>query len=259
MMKIRNINLVLFSFFLIILIALPILCVDRYLSHPDAPWQLTPFNADSLSAYYKEHYMQLKPDAIVPMLQDSSRPLVMVLVDGWGVPYDESSLKYDFDFFANGNPIFMLHRRLLQYTVHAENVEYKRGFSEGVFLERGDSVSCERKSQFQSPFFKQIFCCLNCDDFKMLQVLDSLVADKSWNSIAWTVKSTRNGDDVVRYRLLKGLSEVASRHPDVQFVIQGTHRPILGSPDVRRQYLAPWVPVVFINCGLKESVLKQPQ
>ena len=258
-MKKRNINLVLFSLFLAFLISLPILCVDRYMSHPDYPWQLVPFGADSLSQHYKERYVQLKPDAIMRSLQDTAKPLVMVLVDGWGVPYDENLLEGDFAHFTGKNVSFAVHKRLLQHTSHAEAVEYKQGFSKGVFLEIGDSSACAKKRQEQSSHFKQTICCEKCNETRAAATLDSLISlvnDSTWNSVAWTIRETREGDRDKLQSLLKNLSEIAIKHPDVQFVIQGTHRPLLGTPETRRKHLAPWVPVVLINCSLSGSASK---
>ena len=254
----RKINLFFFSLFLAVLISLPIFCVDRYLSHPDIPWQLVPFNADSLSQRYKENYLQLKPDALVLKLQDSSKPLVMVIIDGWGVPYDESLLKKDFDFFAPLKASFATHKRLLQHTSHAENVEYKRGFKEGILLENGDSYVCARKSREQACHFGQTLCCQDCNDLRAVDALDSLISTGSWKKIAWTAHETREGDRDKLHDLLKELVALIDRYPDVQFVIQGAHRPLLGLPEVRRKYLAPWVPVVFVNCLPKKSALIEP-
>ena len=252
MMKKRNINLILFSIFLAFLISLPILCVDRYLSHPDIPWQLAPFNADSLSHIYKEKYTQLGSDALILSIQDSSRPVVMVLVDGWGVPYDESLLDDDFAKFNKDKIVFSLHKRLLQRTTYAENVEYKQGFINGILLETGDSTTCAEKDREQGSHFKQTLCCINCDDIQALATLDSLTKDGSWKRIAWTTRETREGDRGKLHTMLQELSKMATKHPNIQFVIQGAHRPILGAPDTRRKYLAPWVPAVFVNCSLKE-------
>ena len=257
-MKKRNINLVLFSLFLAFLISLPILCVDRYTSHPDYPWQLVPFGADSLSQHYKERYVQLKPDAIIKSLQDTTKPVVMILVDGWGVPYDEKLLETDFAHFTGKNVSFALHKRLLQHTSHAETVEYKQWVAKGVFLGTGDSLACEKIEREQSALFKQVVCCENCDETRAVATLDSLVslaADSTWN-IAWTVHETREGDRGKLQSLLKNLSGIAGQHPNIQFVVQGTHRPLLGTPETRRKYLAPWVPVVFINSSFSESALK---
>lgn len=252
-MKMRNINLALFSLFLASLVSLPILCVDRYMSYPDYPWQLVPFGADSLSQHYKKSYPTLDAKALVTQLNDSTKSVVEVLIDGWGVPYEEKILEQDFSFFKQKGATFVMHRRLLGYTLHAENVEYRTGFAGGTFLMQGDSSICLQRADSTYWEFERGFCCVNCGDSKIISVIDSLLSDPVQVKIGWTVRSTREGDRETLHEVLLGLSDVASRHPDVQFIIQGTHRPILGTPETRRKYLAPWVPAVFINCELKES------
>ncbi len=250
-MKMRNINLVLFSLLLLSLISFPILCVDRYLSHPDRPWQLVPFGADSLSQIYKSQYQVLGPQALTTHLADSSKATVMVLVDGWGVPYDETMLDDDFRILRDANTTFAMHKRLLGHTTYAENVEYKVRFSKGVLIANGDSAACTKAESEQGFHFKKTICCENCNDTQAVAMLDSLITDTTWEKIGWTVRSTREGNRETLREVLQGLSDMISRHPDVQFIIQGTHRPTLGTPETRRKYLAPWVPAVFINCELK--------
>lgn len=251
-MKKRNINLIIFSLFLASLISLPILCMNKYLSHPDYPWQLVPFGADSLSKHYKDNYPTLDAKALIPRLGDSTKSVVEVLVDGWGVPYDEIILAHDFAIFKQNKVSFAMHKRLLGYTSHVENVEYRTGFAGGIFLLQGDSLACSQRVDSTYWDFERSLCCVDCSDVKMIATVDSLLSDSVHVKLGWTVRSTREGDRETLHSLLRGLSDMASRHPDVPFIIQGTHRPILGTPETRRKYLAPWVPAVFINCKLKE-------
>lgn len=251
-MKNRNINLFLFSLFLTVIVSLPILCVDRYLPRTDAPWQLIPFGADSLSQKYRNQYSIFEQHALRIHVKDSTKSMVEVLVDGWGVPYDEKMLEQDFALFEENKSTFAVHKRLLGHTSHAENVEYRTGFAGGIFLMQGDSLTCSQRSDSTYWRFDYGFCCVNCSDAKMIAVVDSLLSDSAQVKLGWTVRSTREGDRETLHEVLRGLSDVANRHPNVQFIIQGTHRPILGTPETRRKYLAPWVPAVFINCALKK-------
>lgn len=255
-MKSRNINLALFSLFLAIIIFLPIVCVDRYRSNSDAPWQLVPFDADSLSITYKSRYQIIDQHALSMHLEKTSRTTAMILIDGWGVPYDNKMLEDDFDILQGASTVFAMHKRLLGYTSHAENVEYRQAFAEGALIADGDSLTCKKKEDKQGGHFKQTICCENCNDKQTLAMLDSLVTDSTWNKVAWTVRSTNEGNRETLHNVLREIANIATRHPEVQFIIQGTHRPILGTPETRRKYLAPWVPAIFINCKLKESVEK---
>ncbi len=230
----RNINLLLFSLFLALLISVPILHLDEGRSirggWSQGPWHLLPFGADSLSQHYKDRHQVLDEKPLASLLQDSTRPFVMILVDGWGVPYDESLLEADFQMLGEKNVSYAVHKRLFQTTSFAESIEYGSDFKDGIVITGDDSAGCAK--------------------------IDSLISEGSWNRIAWTARGTHEGDREKLHELLKVLSELAGRHPDVQFVIQGTHRPILGSPETRRMYLAPWVPAVFINCNLEQSIVR---
>ena len=255
-MKMRNINLAFFSLFLAIIILLPIVCVDRYRSNPDVPWQLVPFDADSLSIAYKSQYQIIDYHALSTQLKNPSRTTAMVLIDGWGVPYDEKMLEEDFGILQGASTTFAIHKRLLGYTSHAENVEYRQAFSEGVLIADGASLTCKKIEDKQGGHFKQTICCENCNDKQTLAMLDSLVMDSTWNKVAWTVRSTSEGNRETLHNVLREIANIATRHPEIQFIVQGTHRPLLGTPETRRKYLAPWVPAAFINCQLKKSAAK---
>lgn len=230
----RNINLLLFSLFFALLISVPILGLDKGISiragWNQEPWHLIPFGADSLSQHYKDHYQVLDEKPLASLLQDTTKPLVMILVDGWGIPYDESLLEADFQIFSGNGVAYAVHKRLFQTTSYAESIEYGSDFKGGIVITGDDSTGCAK--------------------------IDSLISESSSSRIAWTVRSTREGDRDKLHNLLKEISAMAAKHPDVQFIVQGTHRPILGTPETRRKYLAPWVPAVFINCNLKESAMK---
>lgn len=253
-MKHRNINLILFSVILVFLISIPFVSKNLFVTNQDAPWQFTPFNSgDSLSIIYKERYRILDQQALIHQIKDKASTTVSVMIDGWGVPYDERMLEQDFALFEENKSSFAIHKRLLGFTSHAENVEYRSEFAGGTFLMQGDSSTCLRRADSSYWEFERSFCCANCDDSKMIAVVDSLLSDSTQTKIGWTVRSTREGDREKLHEILRKLSDVVNQHPDVQFIIQGTHRPILGAPETRRMYNAKWVPAVFINCELKES------
>lgn len=228
----RNINLLLFSLFLALLVSVPILHLDKGISirggWSQGPWHLLPFGADSLSQHYKDRYQVLDEKPLASLLQDSTKPLVLILVDGWGVPYDESLLEADFQVIGGKRVSYAVHKRPFQTTSYAESVEYGSEFKDGIVLDSDDSTGCVK--------------------------IDSLISEGSWNRIAWTARDTREGNRDKLHNLLREISAMAVKRPDVQFIIQGTHRPILGTPGTRHKYLAPWVPAVFVNCNLEQSI-----
>ena len=100
----RLLNLALFSAVLVFIISLPIIFTDQFLPRRNSPWQLQPFNADSLSSFYKSNYRIIGDTALITYLNDTSRAVVNVLVDGWGVPYDKDMLVQDFGLFKDNSP-----------------------------------------------------------------------------------------------------------------------------------------------------------
>lgn len=251
-MKSRQINTILFTTFLAIIVSLPIICVDQYKSRPDAPWQLLPFNADSLSSFYKENYRIIEDTALTFYLEDTTKTTVVILVDGWGVPYKEKQLVNDFSSFGDASPTFVVHKRPFNVTQTAESSEFRWGLTDGLFLFNGDSLECDKKWKYLRSVFLDQICCENCSDLNIVQKIDSLLSDRQWKKIAWTTRQTQKGNRNLLQQLLQDLSRISQKHSDVQFVIQGTHRPILGEPEIRRQYLAPWVPGVYLNAIIKD-------
>lgn len=250
-MKFRTINLVSFSTLLLFLVLIPFLFGNKIASRQDAPWQLCPFNSgDSLSETYQNRYRVLDNAPLIRQIKDTLRPVVSILIDGWGVPYNEEMLVQDFSLLIGGKTQLALHKRLLGCTAHAETVELQQGFADGLYLARGDSAECAQIGMQPKFGMKQVSCCSRCTDRDNAKELDSILFDTTWKRVAWTARETNLGDRDKLHDLLRQLAGIASRHPDVQFIIQGTHRPILGTPEIRRKYNARWVPAVFINCEL---------
>lgn len=253
-MKARNINLILFAATLVVLITIPFVSGKLFKINQNAPWQFSPFNSgDSLSVVYKERYCVLNQYALIRQIEDTARTTVSIMIDGWGVPYDEDMLAEDFALFDVEPAQFALHKRLAGHTSHAENVEMRTGFKDGLSIVSGDSAECSKQETQPRFGAKKTFCCLNCTDKEVAGSLDSLLADTTWKRMEWTARETGLGDREKLHSLLRQLAGLAARHPEVQFIIQGTHRPILGTPETRRKYNAHWVPAVFINCALKNE------
>ena len=251
-MKARNINLVLFCIILAILVAIPFVSGKIFAINQNAPWVFSPFNSgDSLSIAYKERYRVLDQYALIRQIKDTTRTTVSIMIDGWGVPYNEEMLAEDFSIFDKKAAQFALHKRLLGRTTHAEAVEMRSGFENGLLVGSGDSSECEQIESHPKFGMKQVFCCMKCTDKEVADGLDSILTDTTWKRLAWTARETNLGDRMKLYDLLRQLAEVTAHHPEVQFIIQGTHRPILGTPETRRKYNARWVPAVFVNCKLK--------
>ena len=214
----------------------------------EKPWHLLPsVHENSLSQEYLERYRILDKKALRLQVYDSSRTNVFILVDAWGVPNQESVLKEEFAFFEKKTHMFAIHQRLAARNKHAERVEFRDGPENKMYLFGGDSLEYNRPTLVKEIGYKKTLFCQNCGDSAMITKIDSLLANDSLQLIAWTTQSSRGGDRDSLHKSLKLIADFAARHPDVQMIVQGTHRPVLCTPEVRNSYKYHWVPVAILN------------
>ena len=223
------------------------------------PWHMQPFtNEDSLSTLYLEHYEVLQGLNGFGANIDSSRKVVRILIDAWGVPFDESLLEEDFAVIGNVSHRVYLHTRKANRTRHAEFAELRiPGDStrphDGVYLFGGDSLEYGRNLYIDSLGYGVRLFCQKCPDSVMAVMLDSVLAAVAGDTtnpvknVAWTTQGSRDGDRAKLHATLRLIAAVARKHPEARFIVQGTHRPILGDPKIRRESFAHWVPALVIN------------
>lgn len=212
------------------------------------PWHLLPsVHEDSLSQDYVEKYCILNSKSLLLRKYDSTRVNVFVLVDAWGVPIDEEILADDMGYFEGLPHIYALHQRLANRTKHAERVEFRNDVANSIYLFGGDSLEYNRSSYLNELGLKKTLFCQKCGDDVMVAKLDSLLENDSLQMIAWTTQSSRSGDRDSLRNSLKLIADLVARHPNIQFVVQGTHRPVLGTSETRNSYKSHWVPAVILN------------
>lgn len=241
----KNKNLLLFALFVFCLFCFSFFISDR-LDYERYPWHMMPWeNQDSLSLNYKSNYGS-QNDSSAVLIKDYSKPVVFIQVDAWGVSFDKSLL--DEQLIAFENPKVFLHWRILNQTKHVEQHELKDRTQNGVYFFGGDSLEYNRKSYLPGLGFSDLNFCQACSDEVMVGKLDSALSVENPAAVmAWTTQSSRVGEIADIKISLKLIAELAKKHPDVKFVVQGTHRPILGTPETRKKYYAHWVPVVVVN------------
>lgn len=257
MTKLQKVSLYGFCAFVVLAVAISYLMGATLFVEPEKPWHMQPFtDADSLTVEYTGKYEQLDKKSLLSRFADSSRVTVAILVDAWGVPFDEHLLAEDFSIFKDLPHKEFLHHRLANRTRHAEFAELRiPGDStsprDGVYLFGGDSLEYGRNLYIDSLGYGVRLFCQKCPDSVMATMLDSVLAAVEVDSaslvknIAWTTQDSRDGDRAKLHATLRLIAEVARKHPEVRFIVQGTHRPILGDPKIRRESFAHWVPVVI--------------
>lgn len=249
MTKWQKMNLIVFAVVIVSLASLVYVLGTDNMSNPfGKPWHLQPsVHEDSLSQKYLNGYQILDHGPLLKHYFDSTRINVFVLVDAWGIPVNESVLESELEPFDQISHKFALHQRLANRTRHAEHVEFRNSVQNNIYLFGGDSSEYNRPDYISEIGFGRTMYCRNCNDEIMVAKIDSLLDADSLQLIAWTTQSSRSGDKDSLYKSLKLIADFALRHPDVQIVVQGTHRPILCNSEVRNAYKSHWVPVVILN------------
>ena len=248
MKKNQMINLIVFLS-MVMVASIPVYILEFKTQHDfeGKPWHLQPtVHEDSLPSIYKTRYKILGKQRLCKQFKGKGKQVV-ILVDAWGVPNEENLLAEDFSFFADGPSIFAVHQRLANRTKHAEMTEFRNDVSGKIYLFGGDSLEYGRSQYIRELGFVKTFFCQGCNDSVMIESLDSIMNQDSAKFIAWTTQSSRSGDRDSLQRSLRLIADFAKRHPDVEILVQGTHRPTLGTSEVRKSYKAHWVPAVILN------------
>ena len=259
MSRLQKIGLVAFSVFVAFAVTFSYMTKSQFIQMPEKPWHMQPgIDADSLTEEYISKYELLDRRKLIGQFADSSRVTVSILVDAWGVPFDGNLLAEDFAIFKDLPHREFLHRRLANRTRHAEFAELRiPGDStrphDGIYLFGGDSLEYGRNLYMDSLGYGVRLFCQRCCDSVMAATLDSVLAAVAGDSaspvknVAWTTQDSRDGDRAKLHATLRLVADVARRHPDARFIVQGTHRPILGDPKIRRESFTHWVPAVVLN------------
>lgn len=213
------------------------------------PWHLQPaVHEDSLSTIYKNSYQIMDKTPLRATLLDSARTNVFILVDAWGVPVDEDVLALDLKEFETQSHKFALHRRLANYTSHAEHAEFRNNFASSIYLFGGDSLQFNRTEYIPEIGFQQALYCPSCPNNTIIDRIDSILTEPEHPQfIAWTALASTAGDHNEIRQVLGQIADLAKRYPEVRFVVQGTHRPVLCVPEIRNSYKAHWVSVAILN------------
>ena len=256
MTKLQKVSLYAFCAFVVLAIALSYLMGATLFTGQDKPWHMQPFvDADSLTAEYADNYRLIDKRNLFEKFADSSRLTVSILVDAWGVPFVPQLLREDLSAFDGLPHKEFLHYRLANRTRHAEFAELRivadsSASQNGIYLFGGDSLEYGRNLYVDSLGYVQKIFCQRCVDSLMLGKLDSvlsLATDSLPLRIALTTQDSRTGDRAKLHTTLYNIADVARKHPEVRFIVQGTHRPTLGDPKIRRESFAHWVPAVVLN------------
>lgn len=247
-MKFEKISFKVFAIFFGFAVFFSYVVNSSLFDKPEKPWHMQPFNdEDNLSLELLDSYEVFDTQRLSTKFADSTRKNVLLLVDAWGVPFDTEMLEKEFDIFSGIPHKAFLHARIANRTRHAEFAELRNPFDDGVYLFGGDSVEYGRNLYADSIGYSEKIFCQHCDDSLVLDMLDSVIRACDKRIYAMTTQSSRKGEIDRLHRTLEMIATVAKKHSQVRFIVQGTHRPILGSPEIRKQHYAKWVPAIVLN------------
>jgi len=248
MTKFPKIGFGIFAAFVAFAVVFSYLISAQYIKTGDKPWHMQPFvDADSLTAEYADNYELLGKGQLFRRLADSTRTAVNILVDAWGVPFEPQLLREDFAVFKNVPHKEYLHYRLVNRTRHAEFAELRTNDSSSIYLFGGDSLEYGRNLYIDSLGYAEHVFCQKCSDSLTVASLDSVLFFGTVKTVALTTQGSRDGERAKLHATLRLVAEVAKKYPKVQFIVQGTHRPTLGDPKIRRESFAHWVPAIVLN------------
>ncbi|OWV14355.1 hypothetical protein [Fibrobacter sp. UWB5] len=245
--------------------------------------RLTPYTPprNQLPSNFKDRYNVTDSVKITRQYIDTARSNVVVLVESWGIPMDTNRLNSELTIFSKNLTNYGAHFRRYSRTRTAEcedlldsvwkdsteridslfipNRLAKIGFK-NTFLFGGDSL-IQRRNKYvhKIGFAEALFTSKDSPDSMMVAKMDSLLADTTQKRfIAWTTRDTRFpiSDDPIKteklyyerlFGTLRIIADLARKHPDVRFIVQGDHEPILSPLEFQAKFYRRWVPYMVLN------------
>lgn len=213
---------------------------------------------------------------------DTTRSNVIILVESWGIPMDSVKFNKELAVFDEILEDRGIHFRMYSRTRTAEREDLldsawrdSIGRRDSLFMPNkfvslgyktsflfgGDSTIQWRYKYIRNIGFQNaIWTDSAMADMAMAAKIDSLLGlpDSVKHFIAWTTRDTRFpiSDDPVEcenlyyerlFGTLRIIADLAKKHPNARFVVQGDHEPILSPLEFQRKFYRRWVPFVVLN------------
>lgn len=229
----------------------------------------------------KKRYNAVDSAMVSRLYVDSSRNNVMILVESWGIPIDTNIFNDEMKIFEGCLNFAGTHSRIYSRTRGAEREDLvdsiiknengsrdsvfipavlsNKGFK-SVFMFGGDS-SIQHRDRYihRMGFDEVVFTKEISSDSVIALKIDSMLKDSTSKTfVAWTTRDTQfpMGDDAATvekiyfekmFNTLKIVAELAKKHPETRFIVQGDHEPILSPQEFRQKFYRRWVPFVVLN------------
>lgn len=246
-----------------------------------------PVQRTKIAEYYKNKYIVTDSVTITRDYIDSTRNNVIILVESWGLPIDIRRFENQLEFFNGTATAIGIHNRMYSRTRTAEREDLIKTISRDstghkdttflpqiyatnghstTFLFSGDSLEQFRFKYIHNIGFEHTIYGNGLDDSAMISKIDSILTEPApMHCIAWTTRNTKfpmpefasiyNSsadavDSAYTKRLTHTLSSIANlarKHPEARFIIQGDHNPILSPIKFQERFYKRWVPFIVLN------------
>lgn len=239
-----------------------------------------PIERDSLPENFK--YPLTESASITKNFIDTSKSNVVILVESFGIPIDSAQFEETLSWIAT--PVIQnigIHTRMYSRTRTAEREDlldtiarYKdstgifhkdstflpqtlqaKGFAT-TYVFGGDSLEQWRYKYLRNIGFQNLIFGNDKDarnDAQMAAIVDSLLnANTGKQLIAWTTRNTKFPMPTEEYaprlkETLELIANLAQKHPEVRFIIQGDHEPILSPIEFQQKFYRRHVPYIILN------------
>lgn len=245
-----------------------------------------PVQRNNVSEEYHNKYIVTDSASITRNFIDSNRTNAIILVESWGVPLDIQRFEQQLEVFHKLITSVGIHHRMYSRTRTAEREDliYKiRRDSIGrrdttflpkvlseknyktTFLFGGDNQEQGRFKYIYNLGFQNIYFANDASDAKIINLLDNLLNDSTQQFIVWTTRDTKfplkglsfnykadaNAVDYIYSDRLEStlqrIANLAQKHSNVRFIIQGDHNPILSPITFQERFFKRWVPFIVLN------------
>ena len=272
-----------------------------------------PVDRKVLPESFVQKYKVLDSVTVTRHYVDSLRSNVVILVESWGIPMEDSRFTEELRIFDGVVQQLGVHSRMYSRPRTAEREDWisgfirdsvtqtkdttflpqelaKKGFKTAFFF-GGDSAEQWRYKYIYNIFENAYFGGFNPNarplavnapkldsslakealaDSVMAAKIDSVLSDSvgldsaKW-FMAWTTRDTKfplqglgsayqgsadENDSAYTERLmgtLRLIADLARKHPDVRFIVQGDHEPILSPVAFQERFYKRWVPFIVLN------------
>ena len=246
-----------------------------------------PVQRTEIADNFKKNYIVTDSVTITRNYIDTTRDNVIILVESWGVPLDINRFENQLEIFDEVKTTAGIHNRMYSRTRTAEREDLiqtitrdSTGRRDTTFLSKTfatngynttfllgtDSLEHRRFEYIRNIGFTEALYNNGLDDAAMISKIDTILADTTQKHfITWTTRDTKfpmqefpniyNSkadaiDSAYTKRLTHTLTLIANlarKHPNTKFIVQGDHNPILSPIKFQERFYKRWVPFVILN------------